>query len=146
MTAIKSLPGMTASGMTADESAITQIQPLLVSIAPRVLLVDDDEIVVERLRELITAAGFEVSTASSGAEALDALKRQFAPIVIMDRNMPGMDGIQVTRAIREDSQYPGYVYIMLCTAQDSEDDILSGLKAGADDYISKRVSGTQLLV
>ena len=131
--------------MAGDESAITQIQPLLVSIAPRVLLVDDDEIVVERLRELIAAAGFEVMTASNGAEALAALKRQFAPIVIMDRNMPGMDGIEVTRAIRDDSGYPGYVYIMLCTAHDSEDEILTGLKAGADDYISKRVSGTQLL-
>ena len=141
MTAIKQLPGMTSG----DESAITQIQPLLVSIAPRVLLVDDDEIVIERLRDLITAAGFEVTTAGNGAEALASLKHQFAPIVIMDRNMPGMDGIEVTRAIRDDSQYPGYVYIMLCTAHDSEDEILTGLKAGADDYISKRVSGTQLL-
>jgi two-component system, cell cycle response regulator len=141
MTAIKHLPGMPSG----DESAVTLIQPLLVSIAPRVLLVDDDEIVVERLRDLITAAGFEVNTASNGVEALAALKRQFAPIVIMDRNMPGMDGIEVTRAIRDDSQYPGYVYIMLCTAHDSEDEILTGLKAGADDYISKRVSGTQLL-
>jgi two-component system cell cycle response regulator len=141
MTAIKHLPGMPSG----DESTITLIQPLLVSIAPRVLLVDDDEIVVERLRDLIAAAGFEVDTASNGADALAALKRQFAPIVIMDRNMPGMDGIEVTRAIRDDSQYPGYVYIMLCTAHDSEDEILTGLKAGADDYISKRVSGTQLL-
>jgi diguanylate cyclase (GGDEF)-like protein len=141
VTAIKSLPGMSAG----DESAITQIQPMLVSIAPRVLLVDDDEIAVERLRDLITAAGFEVTTASSGAEALDSLKSQFAPIVIMDRNMPGMDGIEVTRVIRDDTQHPGYVYIMLCSAHDSEDEILTGLKAGADDYISKRVSGTQLL-
>ena len=140
MTAIKTMPGM-----TTDESAITQIQPLLVSIAPRILLVDDDEIVIERLRDLITAAGYEVTTAGNGAEALTSLKSQFAPIVIMDRNMPGMDGIEVTKKIREDSQYPGYVYIMLCTAHDSEDEILSGLKAGADDYISKRVSGTQLL-
>jgi len=141
MTGIKALPGRPS----ADESAITRIQPLLVSIAPRVLLVDDDEIAVERLRDLITAAGFEVTTASNGAEALAALKREFSPIVIMDRNMPSMDGIEVTRAIRDDSQYPGYVYIMLCTAHDSEDEILTGLKAGADDYISKRVSGTQLL-
>jgi len=130
---------------TPEESAITQIQPVLVNIAPRVLLVDDDEIVIERLRDLITAAGFEVATASNGAEALAELKRQFAPIVIMDRNMPGMDGLEVTRAIRDDPQYPGYVYIMLCTAHDSEDEILTGLKAGADDYLSKRVSGTQLL-
>ena len=141
MTAIKSLPGFFGT----DESAITQIQPLLVSIAPRVLLVDDDEIAVERLRDLITAAGFEVTTASNGAEALASLTSQFAPIVIMDRNMPGMDGIEVTRAIRDGTQYPGYVYIMLCTAHDSEEEILTGLKAGADDYISKRVSGTQLL-
>jgi diguanylate cyclase (GGDEF)-like protein len=128
-----------------DESVITQIQQSLVTIAPRVLLVDDDEIVVEHLRDLITANGFEVATASNGAEALVELKRRFAPIVIMDRNMPGMNGLELTRAIREDHQFPGYVYIMLCTAHDSEEDTLSGLKAGADDYISKRVSGTQLL-
>jgi two-component system cell cycle response regulator len=141
MTRIQPVPGLPA----ADESAITQIQPVLVSIAPRVLVVDDDEIFIERLRDLITAAGFEVATASNGAEALAELKRQFAPIVIMDRNMPGMDGLELTRRIRDDPQYPGYVYIMLCTAHDSEDEILTGLKAGADDYLSKRVSGTQLL-
>ena len=129
----------------ADESVITQVQPALVTIAPRVLLVDDDEIVIERLRDLITAAGFEVATAGNGAAALAELKRQFAPIVILDRNMPGMDGLELTRAIRDDPQYPGYVYIMLCTAHDSEDEILAGLKAGADDYLSKRVSGAQLL-
>jgi two-component system, cell cycle response regulator len=128
-----------------DESAITAIQPTLLSIAPRVLLVDDDEIVIEHLRELIAAAGFEVATASNGAAALAELKRHFAPIVILDRNMPGMDGLELTRAIRDDPGYPGYVYIMLCTAHDSEDEILTGLKAGADDYLSKRVSGTQLL-
>jgi len=128
-----------------DESVITQIQPALISIAPRVLLVDDDEIAVEHFRDLITAAGFEVSTASNGAEALTELKRQFAPIVILDRNMPGMDGLELTRAIRDDPQFPGYVYILLFTAHDSEDEILAGLKAGADDYLSKRVSGPQLL-
>ena len=135
----------TLGSPAGDESAITAIQPTLVSIAPRVLVVDDDEIVIERLRDLITAAGFEVATASSGAAALDELKRHFAPIVILDRNMPGMDGLELTRAIRDDPGYPGYVYIMLCTAHDSEDEILTGLKAGADDYLSKRVSGTQLL-
>jgi len=128
-----------------DESVITQVQPALVTIAPRVLLVDDDEIVIERLRDLITAAGFEVATADNGNAALAELKRQFAPIVILDRNMPGMDGLEITRAIRDDPQYPGYVYIMLCTAHDSEEEILAGLKAGADDYLSKRVSGAQLL-
>jgi len=141
MTRLDPLIGARAS----DESVITQIQQSLVTIAPRVLLVDDDEIVVEHLRDLIAAAGFEVATATNGVAALAELKREFAPIVIMDRNMPGMDGLELTRAIRNGSQYPGYVYIVLCTAHDSEEEMVSGLKAGADDYISKRVSGTQLL-
>ena len=72
------------------------------------------------------------------------LWREFAPIVILDRNMPGMDGITLCKAIRA-SQYPGYVYIMLVTAHDSEEEILAGLDAGADDYLSKRVSGTQVI-
>jgi two-component system cell cycle response regulator len=127
-----------------DETVITQIQPAL-AIVPRVLLVDDDEIVIERLRDLITAAGYAVTTASSGDAALAALEREFAPIVILDRNMPGMDGVELCRTIRLGRHYPGYVYIMLCTAHDSEEDILSGLNAGADDYLSKRASGTQLI-
>jgi diguanylate cyclase (GGDEF)-like protein len=65
--------------------------------------------------------------------------------VILDRNMPGMDGVELCRTIRMGKHYPGYVYIMLCTAHDSEEDILSGLDAGADDYLSKRASGTQLI-
>ena len=129
----------------SDESVITAIRPALVTLVPRVLLVDDDEIVVERLRDLITTAGYEVSSVSSGEAALDLLRREFAPIVILDRNMPGMDGLELTRLIRAGSHYPGYVYIMLCTAHDSEDEILTGLNAGADDYLSKRASGTQLV-
>jgi diguanylate cyclase (GGDEF)-like protein len=65
--------------------------------------------------------------------------------VILDRNMPGMDGVELCRTIRMGKHYPGYVYIMLCTAHDSEEDILTGLDAGADDYLSKRASGTQLI-
>ena len=129
----------------SDESVITAIRPALVTLVPRVLLVDDDEIVVERLRDLITTAGYEVSSVSSGEAALDLLRREFAPIVILDRNMPGMDGLELTRMIRAGTHYPGYVYIMLCTAHDSEDEILTGLNAGADDYLSKRASGTQLV-
>jgi len=127
-----------------DDTIITQTQPALM-IAPRVLLVDDDEIVIEHMRDLITAAGYEVDAVTSGAAALEALQRDFAPIVILDRNMPGMDGLALCRAIRGGTQYPGYVYIMLCTAHDSEDEILAGLNAGADDYLSKRASGTQLV-
>lgn len=128
----------------ADESVITQIQPALISVAPRVLIVDDDEIMIERMRDLVTAAGFEVETAMQGEEALSKLASHFAPIVILDREMPGMDGLALCRRIRG-HQYAGYVYIMLVTSHDSEEEILAGLDAGADDYLSKRVSGTQVI-
>jgi two-component system, cell cycle response regulator len=131
--------------VAADESVITQIQPVLVEVIPRVLLVDDDEIMAARLRDLVTAAGYDVATAFSGKQALAELQRDFAPIVILDRNMPGMDGLELCRAIRDGTHYPGYVYIMLCTAHDSEEEILAGLNAGADDYLSKRASGAQLI-
>jgi diguanylate cyclase (GGDEF)-like protein len=58
--------------------------------------------------------------------------------------MPGMDGLALCQRIRA-TQYPGYVYIMLVTAHDSEEEILAGLDAGADDYLSKRVSGAHLI-
>jgi two-component system cell cycle response regulator len=131
--------------VAADDSVITQIQPALIAVAPRVLIVDDDELVIGRLRDLVEAAGYEVATATSGEHALESLRREFSPIVILDRNMPGMDGLELCRAIRDGTHYPGYVYIILCTAQDSEQEILAGLNSGADDYLSKRASGAQLV-
>jgi PleD family two-component response regulator len=138
-------PDPFAEEEAADDSVITQIQPALATLVPRVLLVDDDEIAVERMRDLVTAAGYDVTTAPSGEEALASLENEFAPIVIVDRNMPGMDGLEVCRAIRAEKNLPGYVYIMLCTVHSSEDEIFTGLNAGADDYVSKRASGAQLL-
>lgn len=135
---------MQADEKHADESVITQIQPGLLEVPPRVLIVDDDEIMIERMRDLVAGAGFEVISAPDGATALQTLHDDFAPIVILDRNMPGMDGITLCKTIRA-TPYPGYVYIMLVTAQDSEEEILAGLEAGADDYLSKRASSTQLV-
>ncbi|HTU66364.1 MAG TPA: diguanylate cyclase [Steroidobacteraceae bacterium] len=127
-----------------DESVITQIQPALLAVAPRVLLVDDDELMIERLKDLVTAAGFEVDTALDAPSALAKLANGFCPVVILDREMPGKDGLELCREIRA-GHYPGYVYIMLVTSHDSEEEILAGLDAGADDYLSKRASGTQLI-
>ena len=127
-----------------DAAATTHVLQLDLSQMPRVLLVDDDELILERLATLIRAAGFEVETAANGITALEALKTRFAPIVIADRRMPIMDGLGLCREIRQE-QWPGYVYIVLLTAQDSEEDILAGLDAGADDYLGKRASSAQLL-
>jgi diguanylate cyclase (GGDEF)-like protein len=65
-------------------------------------------------------------------------------IVIVDRNMPGMDGLALCRAIRQRT-WAGYVYLMVLTAHDAEEEVLLGLRAGADDYVSKRASEAQLI-
>jgi diguanylate cyclase (GGDEF)-like protein len=113
-------------------------------VASRVLLVDDDELVRSYLGAVIAAEGYEVATAPDGAAALITMQSDFAPIVILDVNMPGMDGLDLCRAIRHQT-YSGYVYVMLHTSKDAEADILAGLEAGADDYLSKRTPKSQLV-
>ncbi len=124
-----------------DTTLILQLRP---SQPLRVLVVDDDPFICEHLSALVTSAGFETQSVTTGRDALAALHARFAPIVIADRNMPDMDGLALCRTIRSDS-YDGYVYILLLTSKDSEADILAGLEAGADDYLSKRVSSAQLI-
>lgn len=135
-----------ASGRRMDPEfgETTQTRKLDLGIAPRILLVDDDELVLGYLESLVRAAGFEVCTAPGGLEALACLERSFVPVVITDLNMPGMDGLSLCRALRQRT-WPGYIYIVLLTAQNAEQDILSGLDAGADDYLSKQTSSAQLL-
>src|ERR1019366_7658520 len=114
------------------------------ALARSVLVVDDDELVLAHLAALVQAAGFEVHRAADGASALAFLGQQFTPILITDLDMPAMDGLALCRAIRQ-RPWPGYVYILLLTVHDAEADILAGLEAGADDYLSKRTSSAQLL-
>jgi two-component system cell cycle response regulator len=130
--------------MDLELEATTQVLKLDFGGPTRVLLVDDDDLLLARLSEVLGLAGFEVCTATSGSEALDSLNQGFAPIVITDLNMPEMSGLLVCRTIRART-WPGYVYVLLLTNQDSEEDILAGFDAGADDYINKQTSPAQLL-
>jgi two-component system, cell cycle response regulator len=129
---------------TDDIGGTSVVLDLPMMAPPKVLLVDDDEIMLERLQIPMVEAGYEVVTASDGAAALSALQADFRSIVILDRSMPGMDGLELCRRIRQHT-WPGYVYLMLLTAHDAEEDVLLGLEAGADDYLSKRVSDAQLV-
>jgi two-component system, cell cycle response regulator len=113
-------------------------------VATKVLLVDDDETVLDHLSKSIYAAGFQVLTAPDCGTALASMQSDFSPIVILDVNLPDMDGLALCRAIRH-QKYPGYTYLMLHSVKDEEHDILAGLDAGADDYISKRASRSQLI-
>jgi diguanylate cyclase (GGDEF)-like protein len=110
-----------------------------------VLIVDDDEEARDYLVAVVQEAGYQTRTASSGEEALGLLEREFCPIMITDRNMPGMDGLTLCRRARQIS-YSGYLYIFLLTAHNAAEDIVNGLKAGADDYLGKRnISAAELV-
>jgi diguanylate cyclase (GGDEF)-like protein len=127
--------------MTLDDT--TQIRELKL-VLPRVLIVDDDPLAAEKLKELISSAGFYVKAVTSGGAALAALRDDFAPIVVLDCKMPEMGGLSLCQTIRSQS-FAGYVYVIVLTAQDSEADVLCGLDAGADDYVSTRASPAQLI-
>ena len=110
----------------------------------KVLLVDDDEIVLDYLSLFIGAAGYEVVRATNGQDALTSMQQDFAQIVMLDIGMPGMDGLELCRAIRRQT-YPGYVYIVLHTSRVTDEDILEGLDAGADDYLGKGTPKAQII-
>src|SRR5690349_11895167 len=93
-----------------------------------VLIVDDDELTREQLSLLVQAAGFDTLSAASGRAALAMLRREYVPIVVTDRAMPDMDGLELCRAIRAEV-FHGYVYVLLLTGRDTPEDILSGLDA-----------------
>jgi len=102
----------------------------------RVLIVDDDEIALELLGAAIASAGYEVSTASDGCEALEILRTGVFRVVITDWEMPNMNGIELCRKIRE-RQSSSYVYVILVTSREGAQHVVEGLDSGADDFISK---------
>ncbi len=89
-------------------------------------------------------AGYEVVSAVNGQEALKVFKERFFPIILTDWGMPEMDGLELCRAIRENPA-EGYVFIFLITARDSKKDIIVGLEAGADDYLTKPFDRSELI-
>jgi len=113
-------------------------------LVPKVLVVDDDEQVRNHLASTIISAGYEVVTAEDAESAQLSMERDFTSIVILDVALPGMNGLDLCRAIRRQS-YSGYVYLMLHSCKDADEDILAGLEAGADDYLAKSTPISQLL-
>ncbi|HVF16635.1 MAG TPA: diguanylate cyclase [Steroidobacteraceae bacterium] len=109
-----------------------------------VLVVDDDPDVSSMLEVLLSNSGYRVVCARSVFMALEALAEEAFPIVIIDRGLEDGDGIRLCKEIRQSSS-PGYVYIILLTARDSREDVVAGLQAGADDYLSKKVSESELI-
>src|SRR5579863_6844521 len=122
----------------------TIVQQLVPQWQCRVLVVDDDDIVRAQLSALLKRAHYEVQVAASGEDALRMLGTANCQIVLTDWQMPGMDGLELCRRVRQEHVH-GYVYVMMLTVRESKSDMLRSMAAGADDYIVKGSSVEEFL-
>ena len=107
----------------------------------KILIVDDEPKIVRLVADYLEAAGFGVTTARSGDEALMRVRTEDPDLVVLDLGLPGLDGLDVTRTLRRDGELP----IIMLTARDDETDRITGLELGADDYVTKPFSPRELV-
>ena len=107
----------------------------------KILVVDDEPEIVKLVRAYLQKAGYKVVTATDGQEALAVFRHEHPNLVILDLNLPGMDGLDVCRAMRRASEVP----IIMLTARIEETDRLIGLELGADDYVVKPFSPREMV-
>ena len=106
-----------------------------------VLVIDDETQIVKLARDYLERAGFRVLSAGDGVAGLAAARREHPDLIVLDLMLPGMDGLDVCRTLRRESDVP----IIMLTARVEEADRLIGLELGADDYISKPFSPRELV-
>jgi PleD family two-component response regulator len=127
--------------MNADAMA-TRMSVLTRALPSRILIVDDDELEAALMADRLRAAGFEVTQAVNGLDALGRLEELWCPLVITDWQMPVMDGIEFTEALRargvEDT------YIIMLSAREASVDYERGYVSGVDDYLTKKVPDAEL--
>ncbi|OGP50112.1 MAG: hypothetical protein A2Y79_07295 [Deltaproteobacteria bacterium RBG_13_43_22] len=113
-------------------------------MAKRILIVDDDELVLMALRELLKAQNYEVHTFSRGSEALKKLDQEIFDLMILDIVMPEMDGFELCRKIRE-KETGRETPIIFLSAKNQEEDQKHGLEVGANLFLFKPISPNKLL-
>lgn len=103
----------------------------------KILVADDDQVSLMMMRRMLLQNGYEVITAGDGDTAVERILEEDGPrLLLLDWMMPKLNGPEVCQAIRTRAER-GYVYIILLTAKDTKDDLVAGLEAGADDYLTK---------
>jgi len=113
-------------------------------VARKILVVDDEDVLVETLAYNLEQAGYRVVTAADGSSALDAARSELPDLIILDIMLPGMDGLEVCRQLRRENSTATTPIVML-TAKGDEIDKVVGLEIGADDYITKPFGRRELL-
>ncbi len=107
----------------------------------RILVVDDDQAIAEILGIVLRTEGFEPSFCADGALAMDAFHKSQPDLVLLDLMLPGRDGVDICRSIRDESGVP----IIMLTARSDSQDVVTGLESGADDYIVKPIKNKELI-
>ncbi len=102
----------------------------------KILLVDDDPVLIDTLRYRLSQEGFEIITAGDGVRGLDLARREHPDLLVLDLMLPELDGFDVCRILRRDFNVP----ILMLTARENEMDKVMGLELGADDYLTKPFS------
>jgi two-component system alkaline phosphatase synthesis response regulator PhoP len=112
-----------------------------------VLVVEDEESLLHTLRYNLARAGHDVRMCTNGAQALELVRAQPPDVLLLDLMLPGLDGLEITRALRQDAANPtvSRLPILILTARDAEIDKVVGLEVGADDYLTKPFSMHELL-
>jgi len=108
-----------------------------------ILVAEDDPVARKILKRTLITEGHEVVSVENGRKAFDLFKERFFPIILTDWMMPEMNGLELCRAVRN-HQTSGYVFVIILTSKDSKKDIVTGLTAGADDYVNKPFNPPEL--
>ena len=130
--------GQTAGNTTKRQSSPEKASRIVEAPKLKILIVDDDPAVLRLISAIVSAVGHEVSTTLDGREALDRILADCPDMVISDWDMPRMDGLELCSRIRREN-LPHYLYVILLTAKSRVDDMVRGLDAGADDFLSKPI-------
>ena len=107
----------------------------------KALIVDDDLVLADVLSFTLRRAGFQVFAVHDGQAALEAWRNEAPDLIILDLNLPKLDGLEVCRRIREQDDVP----IIILSVRGDDDDVVRGLELGADDYVPKPFSPRQLV-
>jgi len=107
----------------------------------KILVVDDEPQIRRVMKTSLTAQGYIIMDAKSGEEALEVLRREHFDLVLLDMNMPGMNGLETCEQIRRGSE----IAIIMLTVRNQEADKIAALDAGADDYVTKPFSMPELM-
>ncbi len=132
--------GVVKSVPVGDTEVVRVNDPVLAD--RRILVVEDDPTVSEVAAAYLRSAGLLVTQVADGFAALTELERSVPDLIVLDRMLPGIDGVEVCRRIRRTASVP----IIMLTARGSEEDRIEGLEVGADDYLTKPFSPRELVL